>query len=44
MTAPAVDWTLVGTEVEALALEYSWIKRFEPRFNIKYRAAVCSDV
>ncbi|MDR0594161.1 MAG: excinuclease ABC subunit UvrC [Bifidobacteriaceae bacterium] len=36
-SAEAVDWTVVGTEVEALALEYSWIKEFEPRFNVKYR-------
>ncbi|MDR2252631.1 MAG: excinuclease ABC subunit UvrC [Bifidobacteriaceae bacterium] len=36
-TAAAVEWTVVGTEVEALALEYSWIKQFEPRFNLKYR-------
>ena len=32
-----VDWTVVGTEVEALQLEYSWIKEFDPRFNVKYR-------
>ncbi|WP_263730575.1 excinuclease ABC subunit UvrC [Cellulomonas sp. SG140] len=36
-TASSVQWTVVGTEVEALALEYSWIKEFDPRFNIKYR-------
>ncbi|GAA3824795.1 excinuclease ABC subunit UvrC [Sphaerisporangium flaviroseum] len=36
-TATAVDWTVVGTEVEALQLEYSWIKEFDPRFNVKYR-------
>ena len=27
----------VNTEVEALQLEYSWIKEFDPRFNVKYR-------
>jgi excinuclease ABC subunit C len=27
----------VKTEVEALQLEYSWIKEFDPRFNVKYR-------
>ena len=27
----------VQNEVEALQLEYSWIKEFDPRFNIKYR-------
>ncbi|AQZ60992.1 excinuclease ABC subunit C [[Actinomadura] parvosata subsp. kistnae] len=36
-TAADVDWTVVGTEVEALQLEYSWIKEFDPRFNVKYR-------
>jgi excinuclease ABC subunit C len=36
-TATAVEWTVVANEVEALALEYSWIKEFEPRFNVKYR-------
>jgi excinuclease ABC subunit C len=36
-TAAAVEWTVVGTEVEALQLEYSWIKEFDPRFNVKYR-------
>ena len=35
--AAKVDWTVVGTEVEALQLEYSWIKEFDPRFNIRYR-------
>ena len=34
--AADVDWTVVGTEVEALQLEFSWIKEFEPRFNVKY--------
>jgi excinuclease ABC subunit C len=36
-SASAVDWTVVGTEVEALQLEYSWIKEFDPRFNVRYR-------
>ncbi len=36
-TACAVEWTVVGTEVESLALEYSWIKEFNPRFNVMYR-------
>jgi excinuclease ABC subunit C len=36
-TAARVDWTIVKTEVEALQLEYSWIKEFDPRFNVKYR-------
>ncbi|MEU8869808.1 excinuclease ABC subunit UvrC [Streptomyces javensis] len=36
-TAAAVEWTVVSTEVEALQLEYSWIKEFDPRYNVKYR-------
>lgn len=35
--ASDVDWVVVGTEVEALTLEYSWIKEYDPRFNVKYR-------
>jgi excinuclease ABC subunit C len=35
--ASGVDWTVVATEVEALQLEYTWIKEFDPRFNVKYR-------
>ena len=37
MTAASVEWTVVRTEVEALQLEYTWIKEFDPRFNVKYR-------
>ncbi len=36
-TASSVDWTVVSTEVEALQLEYTWIKEFDPRFNVRYR-------
>lgn len=36
-TAASVEWTVVTTEVEALTLEYAWIKEFDPRFNVKYR-------
>ena len=36
-TAAGVDWTTVTTEVEALQLEYNWIKEFDPRFNVRYR-------
>ncbi|WP_435300076.1 excinuclease ABC subunit UvrC [Timonella sp. A28] len=36
-TASSVEWTIVSTEVEALTLEYSWIKEFDPRFNVKYK-------
>ena len=37
LSAVAVDWTVVATEVEALQLEYNWIKEFDPRFNVRYR-------
>jgi len=36
-TAASVDWVTVGTEVEALQLEYNWIKEYDPRFNVRYR-------
>jgi excinuclease ABC subunit C len=36
-TASAVEWTVVSTEVEALQLDYNWIKEFDPRFNVRYR-------
>ncbi len=36
-SASAVRWTVVRTEVEALQLEYSWIKEYDPRFNVRYR-------
>jgi excinuclease ABC subunit C len=36
-TAADVRWTVVRTEVEALQLEYNWIKEFDPRFNVRYR-------
>ncbi|MFN2495311.1 MAG: excinuclease ABC subunit UvrC [Pseudonocardiaceae bacterium] len=35
--AASVEWTVVTTEVEALQLEYNWIKEFDPRFNVRYR-------
>ncbi|MDO4664658.1 MAG: excinuclease ABC subunit UvrC [Actinomycetaceae bacterium] len=35
--AAAVRWTVVSSEVESLALEYAWIKEFEPRFNVMFR-------
>jgi len=37
LDAAGVEWTVVSTEVEALQLEYSWIKEFDPRWNVKYR-------
>ncbi len=36
-TGASVEWTVVATEVEAFQLEYTWIKEFDPRFNVKYR-------
>lgn len=36
-TAARVEWTVVANELEALQLEYTWIKQFDPRFNVKYR-------
>ncbi|MFC5064333.1 excinuclease ABC subunit UvrC [Actinomycetospora atypica] len=36
-TAASVQWTVVGTEVEALQLEYNWIKEYDPQFNVRYR-------
>lgn len=31
LTARSLEWTVVGTELEALTLEYTWIKEFDPR-------------
>ena len=36
-TASSVEWTVVGSDVEALQLEYMWIKEFDPPFNVRYR-------
>ncbi len=36
-TAQGVEWTVVGSELEALSLEYTWIKEFAPPFNVKFR-------
>ena len=35
--AVRVDWTLVNTEVEALQLEFSWIKEENPHFNVRFK-------
>ncbi|PZE67476.1 excinuclease ABC subunit UvrC [Curtobacterium sp. MCBD17_021] len=37
LTAQSVEWTTVGSEIEALQLEYTWIKEFDPPFNVKFR-------
>jgi excinuclease ABC subunit C len=36
-TGASVEWTVVRNEVEALQLEYAWIKEYDPRFNVRYR-------
>jgi len=36
-TAVRVDWTIVGTEIEALALEFTWIKSENPQFNVQFK-------
>jgi excinuclease ABC subunit C len=36
-TAASVEWTVVGSEFEALQLEFSWIKEFNPPFNVQFR-------
>ncbi|AXJ11051.1 excinuclease ABC subunit UvrC [Arthrobacter sp. PM3] len=36
-TASSVEWTVVGSELESLQLEYTWIKEFAPRFNVMFR-------
>ena len=35
--AVRVDWTIVSGEVEALQLEYTWIKQYKPPFNVRFR-------
>jgi len=37
LSASTVEWTVVGSEFEALQLEYTWIKEFDPPFNVKFR-------
>jgi excinuclease ABC subunit C len=36
-TAVRVDWTLVKTEIEALQLEFTWIKQYSPDFNVQFK-------
>ena len=35
--AVRVDWTIVNTEVEALQLEFTWIKTENPKYNIQFK-------
>ncbi|CAO1651706.1 excinuclease ABC subunit UvrC [Salinibacterium sp. NYA9b] len=37
LTATNVEWTIVGNDFEALQLEYTWIKEFDPPFNVQYK-------
>ncbi|GAB2971027.1 excinuclease ABC subunit UvrC [Frigoribacterium salinisoli] len=37
LTARSVEWTVVGSDIEALQLEYTWIKEYDPPFNVKFR-------
>ena len=37
MTAVRVDWTIVNSELEALQLEFTWIKQFNPDFNVQFK-------
>lgn len=37
LTARSLEWTVVATELESLTLEYTWIKEFNPRFNVQFR-------
>ena len=35
--AVRVDWTIVDTEIAALQLEFSWIKQFNPTYNVQFK-------
>lgn len=37
LTAASVEWTVVGSDVESLQLEYMWIQEFSPPFNVRYK-------
>ena len=37
LTARSLEWTVVATELESLTLEYTWIKEFDPRFNVQFK-------
>lgn len=36
-SAASVDWTIVKNEIEALQLEFTWIRSESPRFNVVFR-------
>jgi excinuclease ABC subunit C len=37
LSAASVEWTVVGTEFEALSLEFTWINEFDPPFNVQFK-------
>jgi len=37
LTASSVEWTVVSNDFEALQLEYTWIKEYDPPFNVQYK-------
>lgn len=37
LSASSVEWTVVGNDFEALQLEFTWIKEFDPPFNVQYK-------
>ena len=37
LSASSVEWTVVGTEFEALQLEFTWINEFNPPFNVQFK-------
>ena len=37
LSARDVNWTIVKTEFEALQLEFTWIKEFNPPFNVRFK-------
>lgn len=36
-SAADVQWTIVNSEYEALQLEFTWIKEFDPPFNVRFK-------
>ena len=36
-TATDLQWTIVKSEFEALQLEFTWIKEFNPHFNVRFK-------
>lgn len=37
LRASDVTWTIVGSDVEALQLEFMWINEFDPPYNVQFR-------